>query len=65
LWVLRRCVAGAEAARVLLDGALVRRPLYSEPETRVIAMRLRMLVLEGLNAPPETVSAEPARRLIL
>ena len=65
LWALRRCVLGAEAAMTLLDGAMVRRPLFTDPDARDIALRLRRLVLEGLNASTELVGSEPARRLIL
>ena len=53
-WALRRCGVPSGPALTLLDGALARRPLFTDPNGRNAALRMRNLVMELLagSAPP-------------
>lgn len=67
-WALRRCAVPPAAAATLLDSALSRRPLLTDPNGRVEALRLRELVLQtlaGAPVPPETASADLQLRRFL
>jgi hypothetical protein len=51
-WAFGRCGVPPETALVILDGALARRPLYTDPDGRSSVLRMRSLVLEGLEMDP-------------
>ncbi len=52
-WVLRRCGVSPEAARRMLDNALVRRPMHADPAGREELLAFRAHVLAAVGAPPE------------
>lgn len=53
-WALRRCEVPRPAAEVLIDGALVRRPLFCDPDGRagLLAWRTRVLDMVSAAASP-------------
>lgn len=57
-WALLRCGVPADQALLLLDGALSRRPLFTDPTGRENALRMRQFVQERLGA---TIDGEPPR----
>ena len=48
-WALQRCGLLPDAAVVLLDSAMARRPLLTDPDGRSSLLRMRALVLEALD----------------
>lgn len=59
-WALLRCGVPADQALILLDGALARRPLFTDPTGREIVLRMRRRVLGRLDAS-YSGEAPPAR----
>ncbi|HEY3397915.1 MAG TPA: hypothetical protein VGM19_09695 [Armatimonadota bacterium] len=51
-WLARRLELTQVQAATLLDNALLRRPLWSEPRGRELALQIRAQVLETLPGPP-------------
>ncbi len=66
-WALQRCAVPPVAAALLLDAALIRRPLFTDPAGRVELLDFRRFVLERLcgDTWPEGVPAEPRGRKLL
>jgi hypothetical protein len=64
-WALRRCAVPAGPALTLFDGALSRRPLFTDPRGREEALRTRALLLELLGGGSFEVPAEPRMRQFL
>jgi hypothetical protein len=66
-WALERCAVPAEAAAPLIDGALLRRPLYCDPSGRAALLDWRRYVLSALAGDdgPATLVAEPRGRRLL
>ncbi|MCC2667704.1 MAG: hypothetical protein K0Q72_175, partial [Armatimonadetes bacterium] len=64
-WALRRCGVPPLPALILLDGALARRPLNTDPNGRETALRMRDLVLELLDGDPKRAPVEPRMRRFL
>ena len=62
-WALRRCAVPPAAAALLLDGALVRRPLYNDPQGRESLLRMRSLVLETLGDGTLLADTPPGPRM--
>jgi len=64
-WALRRCGVPTGPALTLFDGALARRPLFTDPRGREEALRTRALLLELLDATQFEVPSEPRMRQFL
>lgn len=64
-WSLRRCGVPTGPAVTLFDGALARRPLFTDPRGREEALRTRALLLELLDATQFEVPSEPRMRQFL
>lgn len=64
-WSLKRCAVPVDQAQILIDGALSRRPLYTDPHGRETALRMRHLVMERLEGARYQEPPTPqARRFI-
>lgn len=66
-WALERCGIPPAAAAIILDGALGRRPLFTDPDGRASLLAMRSLVLDtlcGATWPPE-VPPMPRLRMFL
>lgn len=64
-WALRRCGVPTGPAVTLFDGALSRRPLFTDPRGREEALRTRALLQELLGGERLEVPAEPRMRRFL
>jgi len=64
-WALKRCAVPSGAATVLLDGALARRPLFTDPQGRTHALAMRELVMDALGGNPQARASGPRARRFL
>jgi len=64
-WALRRCGVPAGPALTLFDGALARRPLFTDPRGREEALRTRATLLDLLGGAQFEVPTEPRVRRFL
>jgi hypothetical protein len=64
-WALRRCAVPVGPALTLFDGALSRRPLFTDPRGREEALRTRALLIELLGEGTFELPAEPRQRRLL
>lgn len=64
-WALRRCGVPAGPALTLFDGALSRRPLFTDPRGREEALRTRALLAELLGGGSFEAPSEPRMRRLL
>jgi len=51
-WAFLRCGVPVDQALLLIDGALARRPLFTDPAGREHALRMRGIVVRRLGEPP-------------
>jgi hypothetical protein len=58
-WALRHCGVPLQPAALLFDGALARRPLFTDPSGRAALLELRRFVLELLAGGPVPADISP------
>ncbi|MGV3723595.1 MAG: hypothetical protein ACO1SX_22080, partial [Actinomycetota bacterium] len=63
-WALLRCGVPADQAMILLDGALSRRPLFTDPTGRESALRMRRIVLDKLGGSGNDAPPPVTRRML-